>query len=92
MPTKTPRTAPSAPTTKPWPATSVRCDRAVAPISRISAIRRVRPATIVENVFAVTMAATYSATPISSTDRIATTAASVPLSPMCGSDCSIAPM
>ena len=46
------------PTTRPWRATSARCDRAEAPISRSSAMRRVRPATTVEKVFAVTIDAT----------------------------------
>ena len=42
---------------------SDRCDRAEAPMSRISAMRRVRPATTVAKVFAVTIDATYTATP-----------------------------
>ena len=47
---------------------------------------------MVENVLAVTIAATYMATAVSSTERIATTTARVPLSPMNGSDWSTAPM
>ena len=47
---------------------------------------------MVEKVLAVTIAATYIATPISSTDRIPTTTASVPLSPMYGFCESIRPM
>ena len=53
-----PTTAPITPTTRPWRAISARCDRADAPISRSSAMRRVRPATTVAKVFAVTIEAT----------------------------------
>ncbi len=91
-PTTSPMAAPSRPTTSPWRPTCARCERAVAPIRRSSAMRRVRPAMMVENVFAVTIAATYIATTVSSTDRRATTNASVSLSPMNGSACSTVPM
>ena len=58
VPTSRPSVAPMMPTRRPWRATSARCDLADAPTSRIRAMRRVRPATTVENVFAVTMAPT----------------------------------
>ena len=45
-------------------------------------MRRVRPATTVANVLAVTIDATYTATPTSSTVMKLRTNASVPLSPM----------
>ncbi len=51
-----------------------------------------RPAITVENVLAVTIAATYTATPTSSTVRMPSTNASISLSPMYGSARSIAAM
>ena len=51
-----------------------------------------RPAITVENVLAVTIDATYTATPTSRTVRKLSTDASMPLSPMYGSARSIAAM
>ena len=58
VPTTSPTRAPITPTAKPCAATSRRCERAVAPMRRISAMPRVRPAMIVANVLAVTIEAT----------------------------------
>ncbi len=85
VPASSPTKAPIAPTTRPWRATSARCDRADAPMRRMSAMLRTRPATIVANVLAVTIAATNTATPRSNTVRMPTTTASVPLEPIISS-------
>ena len=69
VPPTSPTKAPMTPTTRPCRAISDRCDRADAPMSRSSAMRRVRPATTVAKVFAVTIDATYTATPRSSAVR-----------------------
>ena len=57
-PTSAPSTAPTTPTSSPSRATAPRWARALEPISRSSAMVRVRPATIVAKVLAVTIAPT----------------------------------
>ena len=58
MPMTAPRTLPTAPTARPSRATARRWLDALAPISRRSAIVRVRPATMVAKALAVTTAPT----------------------------------
>jgi hypothetical protein len=58
VPPMRPSAAPITPTMRPCRAISPRCDRAEAPMRRIKAMRRVRPATTVAKVFAVTIDAT----------------------------------
>ncbi len=58
VPTMAPSKAPITPTAKPSRATERRSFAALEPMSRMSAIVRVRPAMIVEKVFAVTIAPT----------------------------------
>ncbi len=53
-----PPTAPTTPTTNPSPATAFRWSRELEPMSRSSAMVRVRPATIVAKVLVVTIAPT----------------------------------
>ncbi len=92
VPPTSPTTAPITPTPRPCRATSERCERAEAPMRRSSAMRRVRPAMTVAKVFAVTMAATYTATPMSRKLMIESTAASMLLIPRYGSARSTAAM
>ncbi len=51
-------TAPTSPTSRPSLAICARCARALDPMRRSRAMSRVRPATTVETVFAVTIALT----------------------------------
>ena len=66
--TTKPARAPRVPMTRPSRATEARMRFEVEPMSRYSAIVRVRPAMIVEKVFAVTIAATYSAMPMNTNE------------------------